>query len=171
MQKSAEEDEDAEEENDGYEGYSSDDSWMYPCKYDPVQAEQSRMKEIEEMNERIAKRKRKLDEQLYEDESEAEDIFDSYVADIREEPVKKSAKRKGSTTRSHSHAPLPVRIDWAPSDDEEQLGFQLEEDDDGFEPLSFLLPKGRKSRAKNQTERVWYDETRDHPEQQFRIKL
>ena len=106
-----------------------------------------------------------MDEQLYEDESEAEDIFDSY------ELVKKKVKRQGPTTRSHSHAPLPVRTDWAPSDDEEQQWFLREEDDDEFEPVPFVLPNGRKSRAKKQTEKVWYDETRENPEQQFRLKL
>jgi hypothetical protein len=85
--------------------------------------------------------------------------------------VRKTIKRPGPTTRSHSHAALPPKQDWAPSDDEEQFGFLAEEDDDGFEPLPFVLPKGRKSRAKKQMERIWYDETRENPEQQFQLKL
>ena len=46
---------------------------------------------------------------------------------------------------------------------EEDLGFINPEEDDGFEPLPFVLPKERKSRAKKQTKRVWYDETRENP--------
>ena len=74
------------------------------------------------MKQIIAKRKRKVDEQLYEDSSEAEDIFHSFVP-ISEEVANKKAKKQGPTQRSHSHAPLPVRTEWAPSDDEEDLGF------------------------------------------------
>ena len=66
---------------------------------------------------------------------------------------------------------MPVRKEWAPSDDEEDLGFLKPEEDDGFEPLPFVPPNGRKSRAKKQPERVWYDETRENPEQQFSLKL
>ena len=126
-----------------------------------------RRKEIEESKKRIAaKMKRKADEQLYEDETEPEDIF-------IEQQVKKSVRRRGPTTRSHCEDELPGKEDWAPSDpeDDEQLGFLGEEEDDGFEPLPFVLPNGRKSRAKKQPKRVWYDETRENPEQQFRMKL
>ena len=150
--------EDAEEGEDAGEGFvSDDDSWLYPCQYDAVEAEKQRKKEEEDIKERIARRKRKYnpDEQLCEDSSEAEEIFDSYV------PASKKVKQ-GPTQRSHSHAALPVRTEWAPSDDEEDLGFLNPEEDDGFEPLNFVLPNGRKSRAKRQTKRVWYDETRKY---------
>ena len=33
-----------------------------------------------------------------------------------------------------------------------------ESDDDGYEPLSFVLPKKRKSRAKKRPARKWYNE-------------
>jgi len=176
MQKSAEEGEDTEEEADAEQEEDAeeegdadeDDSWMHPSKYDSVQTEKLRRKEVDEMQKRIGKRKRRVDEDLYEDESEPEDIFDSYIL---EEPVKKIVNRQGPTTRSHTHAEVAVMTDWAPSDDEEEFGFLGQEDDDGFEPLPFVLPNGRKSRAKKQTERVWYDETRENPEQQFRLKL
>jgi hypothetical protein len=85
--------------------------------------------------------------------------------------VKKKVKMQGPTLRSHSQVEIHVIKDWAPSDDEEEVGFIKEEDDDGFEPLSFVLPKGRKSRAMKQQERVWYDENRESPEQQFMLKL
>ena len=87
--------------------------------------------------------------------------------------MKKRVRRKGPTTRSHCEDELPGKEDWAPSDpeDDEQLGFLGEEEDDGLEPLPFVLPNGRKSRANKQPKRVWYDETRENPEQQFRLKL
>jgi hypothetical protein len=34
-----------------------------------------------------------------------------------------------------------------------------------------VLQSGRKSRAKKAKERVWYDEKRENPEQQFRVKF
>ena len=168
FQNSAEEEEDAEAEEDAGDG--EDDSWFYPCQYDPVEAEKKRKKEEEEMKKIIAKRKRKVDEQLYEDSSEAEDIFDSYVP-ASEEAAKKKVKKQGPTQRSHSHATLPVRTEWGPSDDEENFSFLNPEEDDGCEPLPFVVAKGRKSRAKKKTERVWYDESRENPEQQFALKL
>jgi hypothetical protein len=90
---------------------------------------------------------------------------------LDEQPVKKKVKRQGPTLRTHSQVELPVIKDWAPSDDEEEDGYIKDEDDDGFEPLAFVLPKGRKSRAKKQPPRVWYDQNREIPEQQFILKL
>jgi hypothetical protein len=60
---------------------------------------------------------------------------------------------------------------WIPSNDEGDLGFLKQEDDDGFELLHFMVPSGRKSRAKKPVARVWYDEARQNPEQQFAVKL
>jgi hypothetical protein len=80
-------------------------------------------------------------------------------------------KRIGPTTRSHSEVEVDDVPQWIPSDDEGDLGFIKQEDDDGFEPLHFMLPSGRKSRAKRPVERVWYDEARENPEQQFAMKL
>jgi hypothetical protein len=64
-----------------------------------------------------------------------------------------------------------VKEEWAPSDEEDGLGFLSEEADDGHEPLPFMQPKGRNSRAKKQPERTWYDENRENPEQQFMLRL
>ena len=60
---------------------------------------------------------------------------------------------------------------WVPSDDEHEEGFLKDEDDDGYEPLEFILPSGRKSRPKKAKERFWYDEHRENPNQQFKLKL
>src|SRR3954464_9905635 len=114
---------------------------------DLVQLEEMRRKEIEESKKRIAaKMKRKSDEQLYEDETKPEDIF-------IEQQVKKRVRRRGPTTRSHCEDELPGKEDWAPSDpeDDEQLGFLGGEEDDGFEPLPFVLPNGRKRQNKEAT--------------------
>jgi hypothetical protein len=67
---------------------------------------------------------------------------------------KLSVKRKGPTQRSHSSVVIDDGPDCKPtSDDEKCPGYMEFSDDDGFEPLSMLLPKGRKSRAKKRTER------------------
>jgi hypothetical protein len=52
------------------------------------------------------------------------------------------------------------------SDDEEQDG-DSDTDDDGFETMSWALPKGRKGMAKNMDPRIWYDESKLQPEQGF----
>ena len=44
-------------------------------------------------------------------------------------------------------------------------------DDGGFNSLLFIQPKGSKSRAKKAKQRVWFDENRENPEQQFMLKL
>jgi hypothetical protein len=40
--------------------------------------------------------------------------------------------------RSHSQVEQPAKKEWAPSDDEEDLGFLADADDDGYEPLPFI---------------------------------
>ena len=119
------------------------------------------------MEKRIAKKKRKVDEdeQLYEDESEAEDIFGNVFTEIPEVSVKKKFKRQGPTTNCHSHVALPAKDDWVPSCDEEEPFLIREEEDDGCESLPFVLPNGRKSRAKKREPRVWYDGRREQSEQ------
>jgi hypothetical protein len=37
--------------------------------------------------------------------------------------------------------------------------------------VPFVLSCGRKSRAKKAKQRTWYDETRENPEQQFKVSL
>ena len=58
--------------------------------------------------------------------------------------------------------------DWIPSSDEDKKPMDLGvEDDDGAEALAYVLPNGRKSRAKKMKKRLWYDEKRAHPAEQF----
>ncbi|KAE8809732.1 hypothetical protein D1007_13624 [Hordeum vulgare] len=55
-------------------------------------------------------------------------------------------------------------------EDEEDDWLLFEDDDDGHEPPSFVLPKGRKSRAKKRKPRIWYNNKLEHPHQQLFIK-
>jgi hypothetical protein len=163
----------AEEEE---ESEDEDDSWLYPCRFDPVAAEKARRAQEEEMHQRIAaKRKRNLDPMLhFEGESDVEDIYDNATQcdDIPTIPaVKNQVKRHGPTLRSHSKVEADVIRGWVPSNDEGDKGFLKEEDDDGYEPLPFVLAGGRKSRGKMAKERVWYDDSRENPEQQFMVGL
>ena len=127
-----------------------------------------RKKEEEEIKATLAEMKRKREDPLlhYEGEKDIEDIFvndddEDCVEQIPEEqPVKKKVKRLGPTLRSHSQVEIPDIPDQAPSDDEQGMCFMQEEDDDAFEPYH-LKPKGRKSRANKQKERVWYGENRE----------
>ena len=161
------------------DGEASDDSygWWDEGQVDPVYAEERRRRDEEELQATIAEMKRRREDPLlhYEGETDVEDIFvndeEENVEEIPPEPVKKKVKRPGPTLRSHSQVELSDNSDWAPSDEEEDLGFLKEEDDDGFQPLAFVLPPGRKSRSKKQKERVWYDDKRENPEQQFMLKL
>jgi hypothetical protein len=50
-------------------------------------------------------------------------------------------------------------------------GFLPEYDDDGFQPSSMILPKGRKSRAKKRPPRVWYDERRLQAHDQLALHM
>ena len=62
--------------------------------------------------------------------------------------------------------------DYIPSSDEDgEAGFLKESDDDGFEPLSFVLPKRGKSRAKKRPPRIWYDDRRLQAHEQLCLKM
>jgi hypothetical protein len=149
------------------------DSWAYPCEYDREKAEEERRKEEEEIRELAAEKKRRQNDPLLhcEGETDIEDIYDCEEDITKEEPVKKKVKKQGPTQRTHSQVEKETVKDWAPSDEEEEEGFLKEEEDDGYEPLPFVQPKGRKSRAKKAKPRFWYDEHRENPEQQFMLKL
>jgi hypothetical protein len=77
----------------------------------------------------------------------------------------------GPTLRSHSQVEEESIPQWAPSDEGDDPSFLKEEDKIGFEPVPFVLPCGRKSRAKKAKQRTWYDETRENREQQFMVSL
>lgn len=162
-----------EEENQA----SDDDQWAYPCEFDPEEAEAKRKKEEEELLATIAEMRKKRKDPLlhYEGDTDIEDIFDVQEDPVEvlaaEKPLKKPVKRPGPTVNSHSQVVRDKIPQWVPSDDEGEQGFLKPEEDDGFEPLPFIQPKGRKSRAKKPKERVWYDETRMNAEQQFQLFL
>jgi hypothetical protein len=100
----------------------------------------------------------------YEGDTEVEDLFEMEEEEEEEEkeeevnvvareeppmqqPAKKRKKlpvRRGPTTRSHSSVLQEVRPDFNPSSDEEDHGLLFEDEDDGHEPLSFVLTKGNK---------------------------
>ncbi|XP_047058028.1 uncharacterized protein LOC124664589 [Lolium rigidum] len=87
---------------------------------------------------------------------------------IREDPFlhceekQKTVKRgPGPTTRCHSSVQIDDILDYMPSSDEDEFpGFLKDEDDDYFQPITMVAPKGRKSRRKKIPPRKWYDEKR-----------
>ena len=84
---------------------------------------------------------------------------------------KKEPVRKGPTTRAHCSQQSTTPADYVPSDDEGPDVDLDPLDDDGFESMSWVMPKGRKSRAKKREPRVWYDESRLQPEQGLCLKM
>ena len=88
----------------------------------------------------------------FEGDTEPEDIYDE-EAQTEEEATKdeeqhfsevlhvvKIAKRVGPRSNSHSSANQPIQPGWFPSDDEDSnLGLLDSEDDDGNEPMSFII--------------------------------
>ena len=82
------------------------------------------------------------------------------------------SERKGPTTRSHGSLDQIIEQDWIPSSDEESNPGDLSQDDnDGAQLPTFRQPNGRKSRARKQKPRLWYDEKRENPQEQFVKKL
>ena len=116
--------------------HSTDDS-------DSYDADEMERKEEEELQQTIAEMKRQSTDPMthVEGETDVEDIY--FVEKITtEEHVKKKPKKQGPTFRTHSQVEKVVIPDWIPSDDEEDMGFLKEEDDDGYEAMSFVVPKG-----------------------------
>jgi hypothetical protein len=143
--------------------------------------EEMRKKEERYVAEKIAEMRRKrLDPLLCcEGDSDIEDIFVAAEdKEIELEPVPKTDKKKklpvrrGPTTRAHASVKIDRKPDYKPSSDEDSdPGFLRDSDDDGFEPISMVPPKGRKSRAKKQPERKWYDERRLQAHEQLCLKM
>ncbi|KAE8770680.1 Ankyrin-3 [Hordeum vulgare] len=76
--------------------------------------------------------------------------------------------RKGPTSRSHGSIEQMFEEDWIPSDDEDKNPLDLGlEDDGGADAMSYVLPNGRKSRAKKMKPRLWYDQDIADPKDQF----
>ncbi|KAK1653914.1 hypothetical protein QYE76_071719 [Lolium multiflorum] len=158
--------------------------------------EEMRRKEQAEVAERIEEmRQQRMDPLLHcEGDTDIEDLFvteevdvvplDSVPPIIAPEPVaivepekkkkkKKKKKRKGPTVRSHSSVQIDDILDWKPEAVEDMdAGFVDDMDDDHFEPLTMVPPKGgRKSRAKKRPPRKWYDERRLQPHEQLCLKM
>ena len=143
-----------------------------------------RMKEKAEIDEILEEmRKQREDPMTHcEGDTDIEDLFVSAdqlpteaATEARVEPVKRAklpVKRKGPTERSHSSVVIVDEPDFIPSDDEEKCpGFLPDHDDDCFEPLSMVAPKGRKSRAKKRPPRVWYDDRRLQAHEQLALHM
>lgn len=182
---------------DNFEGaYNSDNNPFYMEEHMPKYNEKDRVAEDTEIQEgrRLAEEElaeeeeeesdeESEEEQLhYEGDTEVEDLFEleddvNVVSEEEQpiqEPVKKRQKlpvRRGPTTRSHSSVLEEVKPDFKPSSDEEETGLLLDSEDDGFEPLAFVLPKGRKSRAKKRPPRKWYNEKLEQPHQQLCLQM
>jgi hypothetical protein len=134
--------------------------------------EKKRRKEQAEVAERIEEmRQQGMDHLLHcEGDTDIEDLFvtkevdvvplDSVPPIIAPEPVaiveaEMKKKRKGPTVRSHSSVQIDDILDWKPEAVEDMdFGFLGDMDDDHFEPLTMVPPKGgRKSRAKKRPPR------------------
>ncbi|XP_073352516.1 uncharacterized protein [Aegilops tauschii subsp. strangulata] len=121
-----------------------------------------------------------VDDELYVPQGEEEDVEEEEEEEMEEEeqedelgqdvPNKRRAKRqrKGPTSNSHGSIEHMFEEDWIPSSDEDKKPQDLGvEDDGGAEALAYVLPNGRKSRAKKMKKRLWFDEHRAHPEEKF----
>ena len=97
------------------------------------------------------------------DGSDVEELFDnldndSEVSDCIIQPeVKKREKNPRPTTRSHIAGTSSSNPDYEPSGGEDiaEYGDLGSDDDDQFEALAFVLPKGVRSRCKKRTPRNW----------------
>ncbi|KAM0905619.1 hypothetical protein ACQ4PT_017230 [Festuca glaucescens] len=155
--------------------------------------EEIRRKEDMDIAEKIEEMRRKREDPMLHCEGDT-DIEDLYVSaednahEVQASPEpepepsqlrtmqkkkKKAAKRgPGPTTRSHSAVQINESPEFIPSGDEDDCpGFLKEEEDDGFEPLSMVPPKGRKSRRKKILERKWYDDNMLQPHEQLCLKM
>ena len=135
---------------------------------------------------RLVAMKKHRDDPLHHIEGDT-DVDETYEADEEEEEEEEEkapeeeeeegssiggSKRKGPTTRPHSSLDEIIEEDWFPSSDEESNPGDLsEEDNDGAQKPCVKLPADRKSRTKKKKPRLWYDEQRENPEEQFMKKL
>jgi hypothetical protein len=147
--------------------------------------EELRRKEEVEIAEKIEEMRRIREDPFLHCEGDT-DIEDIYVVpDLNEsanepepelEPVKKKQKTvkrgPGPTTRCHSSVQIDDILDYMPSSDEDESpGFLKDEDDDHFQPITMVAPKGRKSRRKKIPPRKWYDENRLQLHEQLCLKM
>nr|XP_045086430.1 uncharacterized protein LOC109771369 [Aegilops tauschii subsp. strangulata] len=137
--------------------------------------EQKRNEEIEKFRkkgkekEKYKAAKRKLPELMAEDFTDSDSDTD-LLAD--EDIIARLEAMKKHRDDPLHHIEGDTDEDWFPSFDEESNPGDLsEEDNDGAQIPCVKLPADRKSRAKKRKPRVWYDEQRENPEEQFMKKL
>ena len=177
-----------EEEQEGYDG-SNVDSFVSEEELRPAEdiemqeGRRQREQELQDLEEGETEDEESEREMLhYEGDTEVEDLFEldegDTVVSEEEEAVSLAAKKKqklpvrrGPTTRSHSSVLEEVQPDWKPSSDEEEKGLLKDSEDDGYQPLAFVLPQKRKSRAKKRPPRVWYNEHLEQPHQQLQLHM
>ena len=185
------------EEEEGYDGSGgsdcegeddSDVNPFYMGDADDIEMDEGKkQREYDEIEEEETDDEESEEEEVvhYEGDTEVEEPFqmdeddkvvsqDEETVIVHEEKKKKKQKlpvRKGPTTRTHSSVVQEEEPDFKPSSDEEEKGLLKEADDDGFEPLSFVLPKKRKSRAKQRPPRKWYNEKMEAPHEQLCLKM
>ncbi|KAE8791304.1 hypothetical protein D1007_34298 [Hordeum vulgare] len=141
----------SEEEGYKYDVYEGSDGYL-EMEEGKRQREQDVLEEEEESDVEPSEEEEVLH---YEGDTKVEEPFeveeDNTLGSEEENIVNKKQKlpvRRGPTTRSHSNKSPHVKPDFNPSSDEEEKCLLKESDDDGFKPLSFVLPKQRNSRAK-----------------------
>ena len=185
------------EEEEGYDGSGgsdcegeddSDVNPFYMGDADDIEMDEGKkQREYDEVEEEETDDEESEEEEVvhYEGDTEVEEPFqmdeddkvvsqDEETVIVHEEKKKKKQKlpvRKGPTTRTHSSVVQEEEPDFQPSSDEEEKGLLKEADDDGYEPLSFVLPKKRKSRAKQRPPRKWYNEKMEAPHEQLCLQM
>ncbi|KAE8767755.1 hypothetical protein D1007_60860 [Hordeum vulgare] len=166
------------EEEDRYEGSGgfdcqgeddSDGNPFYMGDADDIEMEKGKIqREVDEIEEEETDDEGYEEEEVvhYQGDTDVEELFlqdeddkvvsqDDDTVVLHEEKKKKQKLqvRRGPTTRSHSSVLENEEPEFKPSSDEEEKGLLKEADDAGFEPLSFVLPKKRKSGAKQRPPR------------------
>ena len=76
-----------------------------------------------------------------------------WARELKEKPI-----RQGPTTRCHYSQQCTTPVDYLPSNDVGKFWELDPEDDDGFEMLSWSLPKGRKSSQCSGVMRMYYNQ-------------
>ena len=171
----------------------SDDEFMFEAGDMVADDLDSQLREEKiELSQRLMeiKRRREHPDEHIEGDTDVEDLFfysdndgDSHFIqmvvpevdpmDVPMQQLKKKKKvpvNKGPTEREHGKRPISQPACYVPSFDSGSDGDVKPEDYDGAE-IGWVLPSGRKSRAKKLAPRVWYDEEREQPEDQLCYKM
>ena len=119
---------------------------------------------------------------LFAEESESDDSDCITQPESSARKAESSARKPESSARKPKYPGPTARKkcepeeqipNYIPSSPEDSGDYEamLSGDDDHHEPLSFVLPKGVKSRAKKRAPRMWYDEHRASPESQLCLNM